>query len=308
MKRIRLALDWTPSVVHAGFFYALHKGWYDEADLDVEFIYPAFDGYNMTPARRLAKQKVDFAISSSESIIAYVTTTRKIPTIVSVATIFQQDPSAVATLRESGLGRPSILDGRRYLSYGFKYEEDMLRMLIRNDGGNGEFDSFDREKPQIWDEFIKGEADATWIYQPWEGVKAAHNNVNLNIFPLRKYHVPYAYSHLLMCHVKQLPRKKVVFKKFMEVSEKAFREICEQPESAAAFLCNVIDHDDWNDVEFITKSINAAKGFYFGENNEWGTMNRSVWKKYMDWLVANKILTLSKPLDDSKLFNNQLFD
>ena len=35
MKKIKLALDWTPNINHIGFFVAKEKGFYKENDLQV---------------------------------------------------------------------------------------------------------------------------------------------------------------------------------------------------------------------------------------------------------------------------------
>ena len=39
----------------------------------------------------------------------------------------------------SGIERPRDLDGRKYASYGARYEGRIVQQLIRNDGGTGEF-------------------------------------------------------------------------------------------------------------------------------------------------------------------------
>lgn len=45
---------------------------------------------------------------------------------------------------------------------------------------------------------LQGEADATWIFEGWEGVEADQKNVALNRFRLADFGVPYGYSPLLL--------------------------------------------------------------------------------------------------------------
>ena len=71
MPAIKVALDWTPNVNHAGFFVALERGYYADRGLDVTFVSPHVDDYKRTPARRLAAGEVSLAICPSESIISY---------------------------------------------------------------------------------------------------------------------------------------------------------------------------------------------------------------------------------------------
>ena len=44
---------------------------------------------------------------------------------------------------------------------------------------------------------MQGEADATWIFQGWEGVDAQLRGVELNAFSLDQYGVPYGYTPVL---------------------------------------------------------------------------------------------------------------
>ena len=71
MPPIRVALDWTPNINHAGFFVALERGYFADRGLEVTFESPHSDDYASTPASKLAAGKVDIAICPSESIISY---------------------------------------------------------------------------------------------------------------------------------------------------------------------------------------------------------------------------------------------
>ena len=40
MKKLRLALDWTPNINHIGFFVSLEKNFYGENGIDLEIVNP----------------------------------------------------------------------------------------------------------------------------------------------------------------------------------------------------------------------------------------------------------------------------
>ena len=44
----------------------------------------------------------------------------------------------------------------------------------------------------------KGEADATWVFMPWEGVEAQRRGVELNAFSLSDSGIPYGYSPVVV--------------------------------------------------------------------------------------------------------------
>ena len=67
MKKIKLALDWTPNINHIGFFVAKEKGFYKENDLKVEFLTPDLDDYLITPAKKVEMNISDFGLCPTES-------------------------------------------------------------------------------------------------------------------------------------------------------------------------------------------------------------------------------------------------
>lgn len=69
-QSVTVALDWTPNTNHTGFYVARARGYYKEADLDVNFLSPHVDAYKTTPASHLVDGKATFATVPSESIIS----------------------------------------------------------------------------------------------------------------------------------------------------------------------------------------------------------------------------------------------
>lgn len=125
--QIRLAIDRTINTNHTGFFVALAKGYYEEAGLDVQIISPDQDDFQVAPAKRVAQGNAELAITPSESIISYRT---KGVELMAVAAVLARDISAIVTLKESAIDRPRELDGKAYASYGARFEEDIVRLLI----------------------------------------------------------------------------------------------------------------------------------------------------------------------------------
>lgn len=90
-------------------------------------------------------------------------------------------------LKDSGIDRPRDLDGKKYASYGARYEGRIVQRLIQTDGGKGDFEELTPEKLGIWNTLIAGAAEATWIFKGWEGIIAKLEGVGLNQFTLRDY-------------------------------------------------------------------------------------------------------------------------
>jgi hypothetical protein len=99
--------------------------------------------------------------------------------------------AAVPVLRaESGISRPRELSGKRYASYGARYEGRIVQQLIKNDGGDGEYiEDTSIGMLGIWKTLLSGKADATWVFTAWEGVMAEQAGASLNVFHLDEYKV-----------------------------------------------------------------------------------------------------------------------
>ena len=77
LKKIKLALDWTPNINHIGFFVSLEKNFYLDKGIDFSIINPFDDNYSITPAKKIELGIADFALSPTESLISYNTKKKK---------------------------------------------------------------------------------------------------------------------------------------------------------------------------------------------------------------------------------------
>ena len=77
MKKLRLALDWTPNINHIGFFVSLENNFYEELGIDLEIVNPLNDNYSITPAKKIELNIVEFALCPTETLISYHTKKNK---------------------------------------------------------------------------------------------------------------------------------------------------------------------------------------------------------------------------------------
>lgn len=305
--RIRLALDWTPNTNHTGFYVALAQGAYQQAGLEVEISSPEADQYQTTPARRVAAGTADLAITPSESVISFQTS--GVP-LVAVAAVLARDASAIVTLRQSGIDRPAKLNGKVYGSYKARYEDEIVRQLILNDGGRGQFVSHTPARLTIWNALLTNEVDATWIFLPWEGVEASQNSIELNQFLLSDYEVPYGYSPVLTAHRNWADQHADALRRFMEATTAGFTFAVRNPDEAARLLAETSNHQTLTNRTFVEQSQQLAAGYYLNGDGQWGLMDERVWSSFTNWLIRNRLLTttdgeLIQHIDVNTLFTNK---
>jgi len=287
MSDIDLALDWTPNTNHTGFYVAAAKGYYDERGVEVSIHSPVEDDYERTPAKRVATGD---AVAPSESVISYQTHP-EYPSLTAVAAISQVDKSAIVALQDSGIDRPADLDGGTYASYDARFEDHIVRQLVRNDGGEGDIDVVTPPKLGIWNTLLDGDADATWVFMPWEGLLAERDEVDLRPFYLEEYGIPYGYTPVLLARPESIETDGSELEAFLAATARGYQFAAENPEEAADVLRAEAVGMDVDDAAVLRESQRRLADAYLTDDGEWGVMAADRWAAFVEWLAGQGILT-----------------
>lgn len=299
-EKIIVALDWTPNTNHAGFVVALASGLYRDAGVDVELRSPDHpDCQGLTPARQVAAGLADFAVTPSETCVSFATTDPGKPRLVAVAALLQGSTSAIATLKSSGLDTMAKLEGKRYASYGGRFEDAIVARMVTNAGGDGSKVQFHDLEQHGYAEgegmgagsivashLERGLSDSTWIFSHWEGILASRAGQQLNEFSLEDAGVPYGYAPVLICDPARQPTKTAAF---LAATAQGYARAAAAPGEAAAALCS-LGHPSLTDAAFVAASAEAIKGKYLSKDGAWGWMDVQRWTTFVDFLSSAKIL------------------
>lgn len=106
LKRVTLLLDWYPEAENAGYFYALERGLYAQAGLDVQ-ISPI--GPNASVGPQVALGKYDFGLDSSDQVL--IARSRGIPLVMVMGSL-QHDPVGVMVHASSPVHGFADLEGK----------------------------------------------------------------------------------------------------------------------------------------------------------------------------------------------------
>ena len=302
MDHIRLALDWTPNINHIGFFIAQQKGFYQEQGIEVTLTNPADDNYQMTPAKKVELGQADLALCPTESVISYRTKPEPFD-MIAIGTIFQKDLSTIAVKADSGIQQPADLDGKSYASYQARYEDEIVKEMIRNDGGLGNIEVVYPEKLGIWETIVNGKYDATWIFVNWEGVEAKSQGIDLQLFRMEDYQVPYSYSPVMAGSEKRIMQNADAYVRFLRASKAGFLYAQTEPEEAVTLLKPFVPEGDAGiDLHAaLAQSANA-----FGTNANWGKMNPAIVGNFLNWLNQKGLERQALALSD--LMTSELID
>ncbi len=300
-----LALDWSPNALHAGFFWAEKNGFFEEENLHIEWFSPEVDGYVKKPVKRLLDAEVDLAIGPSEHLFFFNDTADGMQAIA-IASLLQRGQSAFCVKRSSGITSPIGLQGKKYLGYNTPLENEVLKAMVQYDGGNGDFQVQTPGRLKVWDAFMEGQGDAAWIFTHWEGAMATRDGVELNIFHLEDYGVPYGYSSVIMA-LKSKSMSNSKYRRFLRAMEKGYREVTNAgPRKAAVELNALAEIVNFQDTALLRLALVDIAPAFFTESNEWGLMQSEVWENWQQWVSRVDEAKLEQP--SSLYFTNEILD
>jgi ABC-type nitrate/sulfonate/bicarbonate transport system substrate-binding protein len=261
---------------------------------------PSADNYQTTPAKEVELGMADFALCPTESIMSYRTKAKPFP-MIAIAAILKEDLSAIVVKGSGIIKSPKDLDGKRYSSYKARYEDEIVRQMIKNDGGTGDFEIGYPDKLGIWDTVLDGSYDATWVFMNWEGVAAQEMDVPLSYFKMADYQVPYSYSPVIAANEDLVATKKESYQKFLQATKRGYLYCRDNAqESIALFKKYVPETDAHIDLhKALEISLDA-----FGTQDNWGVLEESVVSTFIDWIEKKKLEP--KKLSVSKIMTNSL--
>jgi ABC-type nitrate/sulfonate/bicarbonate transport system substrate-binding protein len=303
MIKLKLALDWTPNINHIGFLIAKELGFYKQQGIDLEILNPQDDNYAMTPGKKLELGVADFAIAPFETVISLNNKVNQVQAIAIYA-ILQKDLSCIATLKSSNITSPKLLDGKTYASYKARYEDHIVKQMIKNDGGEGDLNIIYPDKLGIWNTLLSGKANATWIFDNWEGIEASSKNIELDKFTLDEFNIPYGYSPIVLTKKENITKHKVPYSEFIKATQKGFLFTKNNLTESVDILKRYVTEYDLKNID-LEKSISFSIP-HFGDESNCGVMKQERVLSFTKWLVDKGLE--DKVILNQNLFTNELFE
>ena len=170
--------------------------------------------------------------------------------------------------------------------------------MVKNDGGSGNIKITYPDKLGIWNTLIDGKADATWIFDNWEGVEAEGKNIELNTWTLKDSGIPYGYSPVIIARKRNLTKFKDEYTSFIKATQKGFLFATNNENESVAILKKYLSVSDKKNIN-IARALAVTKK-YFGSIGTCGSMNPDKIKLFLTWLI-------DKNLENNKILGQHLF-
>jgi len=206
---------------------------------------------------------------------------------------------AIASLASAGIESAADFEGKTYASFGLPIERPLLQGLMQCEGADIDQLEFVDVGYDTFPALVAGRADLIWIYQGWDGVQAELMGVELNTVPLYGDCVPDYYTPVIIAGESTLAERSELVSRFLAATERGYSYAIEHPVEAADIL---IKHSPESDAQLVRASQAWLSDHYQADAPRWGVQNPTVWRTFVDWMVANGLL--SEPIDADAAFSN----
>jgi ABC-type nitrate/sulfonate/bicarbonate transport system substrate-binding protein len=280
MKSINVVLDWFPNTNHAGFFVALHKGYYKEAGLDVNIrgkVHGVMDA-----------SQADIIVSPQPSLMTGMDAGEK---LTAVAVLTQKNDSGILTLKESGVQGPSDLTGKRLSHWAPAWFHSVIGKVVNDNGGDySKIQLIQKDVGDI-EAALGAEVDAVWIYKNWEYYVMIHAGKEVNYFELTDYGPLYDFcapavvaTHALIDDAPQALRA------FLAQTDRGYIEAARDTGAAADILARYMQDADKSDPQLVRESLAYIADRFLDSTGHWGYMKPERWNIMADYLVEQGLI------------------
>ncbi len=287
---VTFMLDWAPNTNHTGFYVAQALGYYDEANLDVEFIEPT----DLLPEQALDAGLAEFGVGFQDFSTPAMAEGLD---LVSVAAIIQYNTSGFSALAERHqLTRPRDLENLGYGGFGVPdLENAFLRTLIACDEGTWNEDNYiDVGFADVIELLERDQIDFSWIFYGWQGIDAELKGKELSTIMLMDYQdcVPNYYTPILLTTRELIEERPDVVAAFVQATARGFAVAIQDPERAAEILLEAVPELD---ADLVKASALYLSEQYQADAPRWGQQTEETWQNFTAFLVENGIIEAFDP-------------
>lgn len=208
LEPVTMQLRWLHQFQFAGYYAALHKGYYRDAGIDVTIVAGA---PGRSPVAEVLAGRAQYGEANSELLRHYL----KGDPLVALASVFQHSASVLLARRDSGIRTPQDMVGRRVMMVGGTEDVDFLAMLANEGISAGDINII----PSSYDirDIIEGRTDLFDAYLTNEPFYLKEAGIEAQLLEPVNYGVDF-YSDILFTSRDELARHPKRVKAFREAT------------------------------------------------------------------------------------------
>jgi ABC-type nitrate/sulfonate/bicarbonate transport system substrate-binding protein len=282
--KVRIALDWTPNTNHIGIYVAKSKGFYEAAGLDVEIL-----PYADTSAGTLVSNGVaEFGICGEIEIFMQRAAGGDVKMVYGI--VQTETGRLIFKGGREDIKSPKDLDGKTYGGFGGAWEDAVISSMIRNDGGQGTFQTVTLGT-SAYEAVDNGAVDFTLEVYTWEGIAAQLENRQLGRFHYSDYGVPDEQTTAIASSEAYLKANPDRARAFIQATRQGYAYSVDHPDEACDLLISGSNGALLN-TELVKASQKALIDGHFlkSENGAIGTVDPTKAEAIGAFLIEHGIL------------------
>ncbi len=299
-EKVEFILNWIAGGDHAPYYYALQKGWYKDAGIDL--VIQQGKGSSMSAKRTgIGKNPIGLADLGTALVAKGVGAD-----IVAVMNVYANSPYGMYWLKSSGIKGPKDMVGKKIGNPSWDAARQMWPALAKSVGIDPKSVTWVNVQPNAkLGALMSGNIDVTTSFYNIHHIFKAKLADNMGFFRWKKYGVN-PYGNSIIVNGDYLKKKPEVVKSFVQVSQRAFKFCVDNPDpcveavvKAATGLKFDIVKKDWRLVNELMRdefSTTVALGYFDPTRMD------------SDYKLIVTYFNLKTPYDIKTTFTNDMLD
>jgi putative hydroxymethylpyrimidine transport system substrate-binding protein len=288
---VSLTLDWTPNPDHVGFYYAREAGLFRKAGLAVSIHAPSDP---TTPLKLVAAGASDLAVSYEQEV--FIAAQKGLP-VVAVAAVVGQPLNSIMAI-EPRIHSLSDLRGRTIGITGVPADYAALDAALRSAGLSRADVKVVTVGYSLLPALLSHKVDAVLgVYRNVEGIEVEQRGFRPTIIPLDRAGVP-TYDELVLVANSERLRRDPVYHDRVGRFVTAFLAGEQQARAHPARALSILRKVTASGASFLAQATPATLALLPGSHGV-GCMSRAGWRRFESWMVTEKLLQASVPLNQA---------
>ena len=285
---ISLALDWYPNSNHAGIYYGIDNGYFEENDINVD-VYTPSDPASIL--QTVASGRDEFGISYQPDLL--LARSEGIP-VVAVHSIVKTPLNSIMTLGDSGIDNPSKLKNKTIGYPGIPLNIGILSSILEEqdltiDDVNLVDVGFDLV-PALLSERVDAIIGAFWSH---ESILIELEGREVNILKFEEWGIPKYHELVLVTSEEYLKNNEEIVEKFVDAFSRGYEKSIENNDESMEALIAAFPEVN---VELETQGIKLLSPLWQESFDSDGMDN---WNKFGDWMKDKGLISESLDVEKS---------
>ena len=285
---ISLALDWYPNSNHAGIYYGIDNGYFEENDINVD-VYTPSDPASIL--QTVASGRDEFGISYQPDLL--LARSEGIP-VVAVHSIVKTPLNSIMTLGDSGIDNPSKLKNKTIGYPGIPLNIGILSSILEEqsltiDDVELVDVGFDLV-PALLSERVDAVIGAFWSH---ESILIELEGREVNILKFEEWGIPKYHELVLVTSEEYLKNNEEIVEKFVDAFSRGYEKSIENNDESMEALITAFPEVN---VELETQGIKLLSPLWQESFDSDGMDN---WNKFGDWMKDKGLISESLDVEKS---------